>query len=876
MKKIISILACVCLLLSAIIIPASAAEATTNEIVLTVDSLGLPSNSYNSTNSTGTVDGVDFEWIQLGNYGDGIQVRDKDGKTSSFWNTSAFSAPIKEIKLVYSDSKSTYNNPDAEIFSFGNEAGTYNYETKLSTVSGTKEYTITPDAETYTFLKFEHDYSYSMYWKSITIVLAGSSEGGEVTPPAADDDEPTVTPPADTANDVVLTVDSLGLPSDSYNSTNSTGTVDGVDFEWIQLGNYGDGIQVRDKDGKTSSFWNTSAFSAPIKEIKLVYSDSKSTYDNPDAEIFSFGNEAGTYTYETKLSTVAGTKEYTITPDAETYTFLKFEHDYGYSMYWKSITIVLAGSSEGGEVTPPAGGDDEGGEVTPPAGGDDEEVTPSTPAEIVDAAYALAAGEKLTNVTLTGTVVEVIEYSADYGNTTIKMVIEGKEDKPINCKRMVVSSETDVQVGDIITVTGDIENNTYQGTTTIQFYKPTLDKVVKADGGEVTPPAGGDDEGGEVTPPADDEPTVTPPASDSVDNVVLTVDSLALPFESYNSGEVSGTVGGVNFSWIQLGNYGNGIQVRDKDGKTSSFWNTTAFSAPIKEIKLVYNSEKNTYDNPDAEIFSFGNAVGAYTYETKLSTVAGTKEYTITPDAETYTFLKFEHDLGYSMYWDSITIVLVGGQDVVVTPPAAEEEKKDETPAGSETPNQPEEQQQLVFGVVEQPEAGKAYKFGMYHGNLKKTLYITGAMDGYYMATTDDVNKAADVYLEQTEGGYYIYALVNGAKKYLGVKEAQGSDGKTHINAVYTDAPISVFTYNATLKTYVTKLGDKEYGFGTRNDKSYNTVSPTDTQYTDNFFCQFYGMTASGNSPATGDAVASVAAMALAMAAVMVYTSKKR
>lgn len=160
-------------------------------------------------------------------------------------------------------------------------------------------------------------------------------------------EDPTPSVPA--TDGVELTVDSLGLPSQSYNAEAKTVTVNGVTFEYIQLGNYGDGIQVRDKDGKTTSFWNTTAFSKPIAKIVLVYSDTKDvTYANPNCAIFTFGNAVGEATYTTKLSTIAGTKTYEIVPDAETYTFFKFEHDLGYTMYWKSITIVFAE----GEVTP--------------------------------------------------------------------------------------------------------------------------------------------------------------------------------------------------------------------------------------------------------------------------------------------------------------------------------------------------------------------------------------------------------------------------------------------------------------------------------------------------------------------------------------------
>ena len=140
-----------------------------------------------------------------------------------------------------------------------------------------------------------------------------------------------------------------------------------------------------------------------------------------------------------------------------------------------------------------------------------------------------------------------------------------------------------------------------------------------------------------------------------VTEIELTVDSLELTSQKYNTGTVA--VSSVNFEYIQLGNYGNGIQVRDKDGNTSFLWNTSAFSKPIARIELVYSSTKSVYDNTDAVIFSFGNAADSLTYSTKLSTVAGVKTYVITPDAETYTFFKFEHDCSYSMYWESITIV---------------------------------------------------------------------------------------------------------------------------------------------------------------------------------------------------------------------------
>ena len=242
--------------------------------------------------------------------------------------------------------------------------------------------------------------------------------------------------------EVALTVDSLGLASQNYSST--TATVNEVGFEWVQLGNYGDGIQVRDKNGNTSTLWNTTAFPAAIKEIKLTYSTTKDVqYANADAEIFSFGNAAGTYEYSTKLSTTAGVKEYTITPDAETYTFFKFEHDVGYTFYWDSITIVLV--ADDGST----GGDDDDDDDT----GSDTEI-PATLAEQIAQANGLANGEKLPyESTITGTIVDEPVASSRTEGSYKFTVSDGTNS--LLCYYVPVTGGEPKQ-GDTITVTGNL------------------------------------------------------------------------------------------------------------------------------------------------------------------------------------------------------------------------------------------------------------------------------------------------------------------------------------------------------------------------------------------------------------------------------------
>ena len=290
---------------------------------------------------------------------------------------------------------------------------------------------------------------------------------------------------------------------------------------------------------------------------------------------------------------------------------------------------------------PEQGGDNEGGNTDTP-------VNPEptlTGKDLLDAAYALADGESLTGpFTLTGVISELDSWN----NPT--MVVGEYTDQPIYCFKL---KDDRFVVGATITVTADSIKN-YDGT--IEMMNCTLDSITLPEGGDNEGNEG--EEGGEGNEP------------ETSSDIKLTIDNLGVASQSYAAG--TPTINGVAFEFIQIGNYGNGIQMRDKDGNTSSLWNTSAFPGGIKEIQLVYSSTKDiSHSNSDAVIFTFGNEAKGATYSTKLSTVSGTKTYTITPDAQTYTYFYLEHDLGYTFYWESITIVLADGS--VVTPPTGEE-----------------------------------------------------------------------------------------------------------------------------------------------------------------------------------------------------------
>ena len=102
-------------------------------------------------------------------------------------------------------------------------------------------------------------------------------------------------------------------------------------------------------------------------------------------------------------------------------------------------------------------------------------VKPTTPKEIVDAAYALDSGDTLAEgpYTLTGVITKVGTYNTQYKDVTVVIVVDGMTDKPIECYALKGEGNDALKVGDTITVTGNIKN--FNGT--IEFDKPNLDSV---------------------------------------------------------------------------------------------------------------------------------------------------------------------------------------------------------------------------------------------------------------------------------------------------------------------------------------------------------------------------------------------------------------
>ena len=121
---------------------------------------------------------------------------------------------------------------------------------------------------------------------------------------------------------------------------NYTGTIDGVSWKADATGGYGDGIQMRYKDSVGSSFYNTTVLPKAIEKITFTFTAGKTPYDKTDILSLTFGNDGTTYGHEALLSTAVNTMTYTVTPDANTYTYVKVSHTtVSGTVYFSSVLI---------------------------------------------------------------------------------------------------------------------------------------------------------------------------------------------------------------------------------------------------------------------------------------------------------------------------------------------------------------------------------------------------------------------------------------------------------------------------------------------------------------------------------------------------------
>ena len=132
---------------------------------------------------------------------------------------------------------------------------------------------------------------------------------------------------------------------------------------------------------------------------------------------------------------------------------------------------------------------------------------------------------------------------------------------------------------------------------------------------------------------------------------------------------------------------------------------------------------------------------------------------------------------------------------------------------------------EIKKAVVTEVATDTAFKFGLVQGSLEKTLYFTGAMSGTYLATTESISKAVDVYAEAVEGGYRLYFMAGDAKTYIDVYEYK--EGKAGVRL--TTEPTATFVWNEELHIFTANVAGADRYLGTYN--TFNTISASATSY---------------------------------------------
>lgn len=139
-------------------------------------------------------------------------------------------------------------------------------------------------------------------------------------------------------------------------------------------------------------------------------------------------------------------------------------------------------------------------------------------------------------------------------------------------------------------------------------------------------------------------------------------------------------------------------------------------------------------------------------------------------------------------------------------------------------PTDPTEPSEPDGDYVTDPVTGIPYKFRVEQKNTGKVLYLTGEMDGYYFATTENIEDAADVYLETVSGGYRVFLLKEGVRYYLQIVQ-NGS----YTNVEFTTSPTKVLQWNAAIASVTCDVDGTPYYFGAY--KNFETLSASDISY---------------------------------------------
>ena len=129
------------------------------------------------------------------------------------------------------------------------------------------------------------------------------------------------------------------------------------------------------------------------------------------------------------------------------------------------------------------------------------------------------------------------------------------------------------------------------------------------------------------------------------------------------------------------------------------------------------------------------------------------------------------------------------------------------------------------FTAVEGQPAVGTYQFALEQAELGQTLFFAGAMSGNYLATTTNAGAAADVTIEEVEGGFRFYFMDGETKTYIDIHEY--AEGKAGVRL--TAEPSATFVWNEECGVFTAEVAGAQRYLGTYN--TYNTMSASEIKY---------------------------------------------
>jgi hypothetical protein len=119
------------------------------------------------------------------------------------------------------------------------------------------------------------------------------------------------------------------------------------------------------------------------------------------------------------------------------------------------------------------------------------------------------------------------------------------------------------------------------------------------------------------------------------------------------------------------------------------------------------------------------------------------------------------------------------------------------------------------------------FVLNMYQANKGETLYFTGAMSGYYLATSTNPADAVKMYSEAVDGGYRMYFYDGETKTYVDIVYRDA----TKANVILTTTPTGIFVWNEEAGTWTVTVADNGITFYLGTYNSYATFSTSNISY---------------------------------------------